>query len=165
MKSQCHLTVPSENSRMMIGAGGEYKNGVMKECNVDVEPDGDGDDGDISAMFAARKKKVNSEESYVNVSVESPESVLKDYFSMKLEDLNLKFWSKYQDKKKERYSRALFRLAKKYLTPPPTSTNVERLFSTASLISEKRPWLLPENLEKLLFLRENLNKKSIVIDY
>ncbi len=162
MKSQCHLTVPSENSRMMIGAGGKYKNGVMKECNVDVNPDGDGDNGDISAMFAARKKKVNSEESYVDVSVESPVFVLKDYFSMKLEDLNLKFWSKHQDKKKDRYSQALFRLAKKYLTPPPTSTNVERLFSTASL---NRPWLLPENLEKLLFLRENLNKKSIVIDY
>ena len=42
---------------MMIDARGKYKNGVMKECNVEVDPDGD---GDISAMFAARKKKVNS---------------------------------------------------------------------------------------------------------
>ena len=37
MKSQCHLTIPSENSRMMIGAKGKYKNGVMKECNVEVD--------------------------------------------------------------------------------------------------------------------------------
>ena len=52
---------------------------------------------------------------------------------------------------------AFLRVAKKYLTPPPTSTNVERLFSYAGLIAdEKRGRLQPERLEKILFLRENL---------
>ena len=41
------------------------------------------------------------------------------------------------------------------------STNVERLFSTASLISDGRPRQLPENLEKLL----SLKMKTIVIDW
>ena len=79
-------------------------------------------------------------------------------------DIHLKFWEKFQ-KKDGKYSRALARLAKKYLTPPPTSTCVERLFSTASNIIDDRPRLLQENLEKLLFLRENLTKKNIDIDY
>ena len=39
------------------------------------------------------------------------------------------------------------KMAKKYLTPPPTSTDVERLFSTAGdILSNER--LVPENLEK-----------------
>ena len=77
-----------------------------QRVNVDVDPDvpdGDDDDGDISAMFAARKKKVNREDSYIDVSVESAESVLKDYFSLKLEDLNLQFWATYRDTKKDKY--------------------------------------------------------------
>ena len=52
---------------------------------------------------------------------------------------------------------AFLRVARKFLTPPPTSTNVERLFSYAGLIAdEKRGRLQPERLEKILFLRENL---------
>jgi hypothetical protein len=39
---------------------------------------------------------------------------------------------------------------KKFLTPPPTSTDVERLFSTAGLpVDDKRAKLLTENLEHL----------------
>ena len=106
MSPDCSLRELEDDDRSRGGIQEWRDEGVQR----DIDPDGDGDDGDILAIFAARKKKVNSEESYVDFSVESPESVLKDYFSMKLEDLNLKFWSKYQDKKKERYSRALFRL-------------------------------------------------------
>ena len=48
-------------------------------------------------------------------------------------------------------------LVNKYLTPPPTSTNVERLFSYAGLIADpRRARHQPERLEKILFLRENL---------
>ena len=47
----------------------------------------------------------------------------------------------------------LAKLAKKFLTPPPTSTAVERLFSSAGLIlDDRRSKLLPETVEKLLFL-------------
>ena len=50
-------------------------------------------------------------------------------------------------------------LAKKYLTPPPTSVSVERLFSVAgSIRSQKRNKLTPENCEMLLFVKENLPK-------
>ena len=48
-------------------------------------------------------------------------------------------------------------MAVKYLTPPPTSVDVERRFSIATQIaSDKRNRLSPENAEKFLFLRENL---------
>ena len=138
--------------------------GDVDSANNDVHMD-----GDISAMFAAIRKKANSQSreggSQVDVFGESAEKVVKEYLAGKLEDKNLKFWAMFQQRKDGKYSRALVRLAKKYLTPPPTSTSVERLFSTAGNISEDRPRLLPENLEKLLFLRENLGKNNIDIDY
>ena len=53
--------------------------------------------------------------------------------------------------------RAAAKLAEYYLTPPPTSVDVERLFSTAGdVITNERNRLLPENAAKVLFLRENL---------
>ena len=46
-------------------------------------------------------------------------------------------------------------LSYRYLTPPSTSTAVERLFSAAGLIMEsKRNKLSPQFVDKLLFLRE-----------
>ena len=48
-------------------------------------------------------------------------------------------------------------LAESYLTPHPTTTDVERLFSTAGdIITNERNKLNPA--EKILFLRENLPK-------
>ena len=50
---------------------------------------------------------------------------------------------------------ALLTIVKKYLTPPATSTSVERLFSAAGLIMEaKRNCLCPDKLNQLLFVRE-----------
>ena len=44
-----------------------------------------------------------------------------------------------------------------YLTPPPTSVDVERLFSTAGdLLNNERNRYIPENAEKMLFCHENL---------
>ena len=46
-------------------------------------------------------------------------------------------------------------LSSRYLTPPATSTAVERLFSAAGMILEsKRNKLAPEFVDKILFLRE-----------
>ena len=46
---------------------------------------------------------------------------------------------------------------KYYMTPPPTSVDVERLFSIAgAILNQKRNRVIPENAEKLLFVRENL---------
>lgn len=50
-------------------------------------------------------------------------------------------------------------LAKIYLTAPPSSCDVERLFSTASeILNKRRNKLLPSNAEKLLFVHENISK-------
>ena len=137
---------------------------VNVDINVNVAPQDENDD-DIESMFKAVKKKVNQDTGENAGERESVESVLKKYY-LKLEDDNLLFWSRYEEENKNsKISQALCKIARKYLTPPPTSTNVERLFSTASLISDGRPRLLPENLEKLLFLKENLKMKTIVIDY
>ena len=43
------------------------------------------------------------------------------------------------------------------LTPPSTSTNVERLFSYAGMVAtNKRASLKPDRLNEIIFLRENL---------
>ena len=62
---------------------------------------------------------------------------------------NLTFWAKYSAEGKDysyRIKAALSNLSKRYLTPHLTSTNVERLFSTASNVLDGR----------------NLNSKSLV---
>ena len=44
----------------------------------------------------------------------------------------------------------------RHLTPPPSSTNVERLFSYGGLIAtDHRSSLSGEKLDQILFLREN----------
>ena len=49
------------------------------------------------------------------------------------------------------------KLAAHYLTPPATSVDVERLFSTAGdILTPERNRLCPETAEKVLFFRENL---------
>ena len=58
-------------------------------------------------------------------------------------------------KSKGPVGQALLKIVKKYLTPPATSTSVERLFSAAGLIMEaKRNCLCPDKLNQLLFVRE-----------
>ena len=55
---------------------------------------------------------------------------------------------------------------RKFLTPPPTSTDVERLFSAAGLIAaDNRSRLSPESLEKLFFLRDNILVLNFELDW
>nr|CAD2134103.1 unnamed protein product [Meloidogyne enterolobii] len=51
----------------------------------------------------------------------------------------------------------LTKLSHRYFSAPATSSESERLFSTAGLVvSNLRTRLLPDNVEKLLFLHNNL---------
>ena len=53
-------------------------------------------------------------------------------------------------------------LALHYLTPPASSVEVERFFSTAAdVVTNDRNRILPEKAEKILFCHENLR----LIDY
>jgi hypothetical protein len=64
------------------------------------------------------------------------------------------FWRKIENQAK--YS-LLVPLVDKYLTPPLTSSESERLFSAAKLITtDLRKNLSVENLEMLLFIHQNM---------
>ena len=90
---------------------------------------------------------------------DTPERVLERYLSRGTQKTCLSWWKHYEDEAHGKNVKlALVRLPRKYLTPSATSTNMERLFSTAANIyfTDRRTRLLPENLNKLLFLRTNL---------
>ena len=61
---------------------------------------------------------------------------------------------------------ALLRVVRRHLTPPPSSTNIERLFSYAGLLlSKKRGRILPERVDQILFLRENLFLLALKLEW
>ena len=72
---------------------------------------------------------------------------------------NRKWWKNFEEKSaltNDNLRLSLCNIARKYLTPPPSYINVERLFSSAGqAMDEKRANLKPENLDNILFLREN----------
>ena len=89
-----------------------------------------------------------------------------DFLKEPLETIDcLKYWKKFEAKAEGNVvKRALARLAMQALTPPPTSTDVERLFSVASnILTEKRNRLLPANVEKLLFLKANMENYNFQV--
>jgi len=52
--------------------------------------------------------------------------------------------------------KALLKVVRRHLTPPPSSTNVEKLFSNGGLVAtDRRSSLSEEKLDQILFLREN----------
>ena len=66
-----------------------------------------------------------------------------------------KYW-KHKSESIDPMERILAQVAEIYLTPPGTSSDVERLFSTAGdIFTNEQNRLLPENGEKKLFCREN----------
>ena len=84
--------------------------------------------------------------------------VLNKYLESPTSSCCLEFWKEYEEKTTLKAKLVLAKVAKRFLTPPPTSTEVERLFSTAGdILSNERNRLLPENMEKILFCRENIS--------
>ena len=77
--------------------------------------------------------------------------------TIKLSGNPLEYWKFRCSLTEKPWTREFANIAKKYLTPPATSADIERLFSVASrIISHKRNRTLPENAEKHLFLHENM---------
>ena len=121
--------------------------------------------GCLEEAFEALRKKARHDEA--TVSVETEESVVKEFLNSKLEKQNLANWARFEtESQNSPIKLALCRLAKKFLTPPPTSTNTERLFSVAGqVMDENRARTLPDSLDKILFLRENIVVCNFNLDW
>ena len=77
---------------------------------------------------------------------------IEEYANSQTQYATLWFWKKMSSSMKP-VERAAANLAEYYLTPPATSVDVERLFSTAGdILSNERNKLKPENASKILFL-------------
>ena len=116
------------------------------------------------AFHAVNQSVRRSEDGEVK---DTEEDVLKRYLNRKLETSCLNWWKNYEERAKDcKVALALCRLARQFLTPPPTSTDCERLFSVAGqVMDEKRAKLPPDNLEKILFLRENIVVTNYNLDW
>ena len=69
-----------------------------------------------------------------------------------------RFWKQYEETASpaDNLKKALLKVVRQHLTPPPSSTNVERLFSYGGLVAtDHRSSLSAEKLDQILFLREN----------
>ena len=78
----------------------------------------------------------------------------------------LGFWKNCQKNEDIKITLALTKLAKKYLTPPLTSIDVERLSSTAGdILSNERNRLLLKNLEIFFFVEKIFQLLDSVVNY
>ena len=121
----------------------------------------------LAAVFQALKNKAKKND-HLNQRKETVEDVVDKYLEEELEEnKTLAWWSNFEARNPENKIRlALCKVARKYLTPCPTSTNCERLFSVAGqIMDEKRTNMLPENLEKILFMRENIIVTNFSLDW
>ena len=99
---------------------------------------------------------------YQDNSFNNAEITVDKYLNSSVTDECLGFRKNYS-KSTNPYEKELAEQALFYLTPPPTTTDVERLFSTAGdIVTDERNRLLPANTEKLLFCRENLPKVNFI---
>ena len=72
--------------------------------------------------------------------------------------LHYRFWKKFEEETpaNDKVRKSLLCVVRRHLTPPPSSTNVERLFSYGGLVAtDHRSSLSGEKLDQILFLREN----------
>ena len=120
-----------------------------------------------ATVFHALKNKARKSDG-ASRKKETAADIVNQYLDEELEEhKSLSWWSTFEENSKEsRVKLALCKVAKKYLTPCPTSTNCERLFSVAGqIMDEKRTNMLPENLERILFLRENVVATNFSLDW
>ena len=89
---------------------------------------------------------------------EEIKDVLETYAIGENSDNCFEFW-KEKSSSGNKIWEILARCAETYLSPKPTTTDIERLFSTVGdIITNERNRLNPASAEKILFLRENLPK-------
>ena len=69
-----------------------------------------------------------------------------------------RYWKQFEETSKanNKIVKALLKVVRRHLTPPPSSTNVEKLFSYGGLVAtDHRSSISGEKLDQILFLREN----------
>ena len=69
-----------------------------------------------------------------------------------------RYWKHFEEMSEanNKIVKALLKVVRRHLTPPPSSTNVEKLFSYGGLVAtDHRSSLSGEKLDQILFLREN----------
>ena len=73
------------------------------------------------------------------------------------------YWKQFEEMSKanNKIVKALLKVVRRHLTPPPSSTNVEKLFSYGGLVAtDHRSSISGEKLDQILFLRENALKAN-----
>ena len=88
---------------------------------------------------------------------------MSEVFHQKIQDewvywLHCRFWQKFEEETppNDYVRKALLCVARRHLTPPPSYTNVKRLFNYGGLVAtDHRSSLFGEKLDQILFLRDN----------
>jgi len=129
----------------------------------DINSSSSSSNSDTSDAFAAKMKamiKKNKTESGPDgkdrILKQDIDMAVKDYCKENPSDNAFKYWKDHASSSNP-IKRAMAKLAEIYLTPQPTSTDVERLFSTAGdIITNERNRLLPATAENVISrLREH----------
>ena len=72
--------------------------------------------------------------------------------------VHCRFWQKFEEETppNDYFRKALLCVARRHLFPPPSYTNVKRLFNYGGLVAtDHRSSLFGEKLDQILFLRDN----------
>lgn len=121
--------------------------------------EGEAEEGSSSILQNLRKRICRDRERHVEDANATVRSTVEAYLRLPLEEFRcLRFWKQYEEAVApgDHLKKALLRVVKQHLTPPPSSTNVERLFSYGGLVAtDHRASLSAEKLDHILFLREN----------
>ena len=115
--------------------------------------------GNFNSLQSALEARIKKKQSFFNSTANQVRHEIREwldqYSNSNTEDDVIQFW-KHKSLSLKPIDKEMAKLAQFYLTPPPTSVDVERLFSTAGdILTNERSTLNPENAEKILFCREN----------